>query len=158
MDKVNLSFLIVGGCFPVQDNISSENLYHAYLSREVKSKYNRCLTVEVVRYERFSDCLGNIKKHNENNPMDILLFHFRSEHFLRLCKLVFRYRSEHNGIKRTLNMLFCSMSRVEDIDYLAYTGATVRSRKPNQNKFYPVLVAANYLLGFLAGNVHFALK
>ena len=158
MSKDVLSFTIVGGCFPIQDNILPEKLYHAHISRKVQSKFNHYLNIEIIRYERFSDCLDKIKHHNEIKPADVLLFHFRSEHFLRLCKFIFRYKNEYRVVTNTFNLLFCNRSKVEDFDYLSSAGHPVRSRKSKQNKFYSILVATNYLLGFLVGNAHFALK
>lgn len=158
MSNDNLSFVIVGGCFPVQDNISPDKLYHSYLSQEVKYEFNLSLNFDIIRYERFSDCLDKIKDHHQSKPADVLLFHFRSEHFLRLCKLVFRYQNGQKEIKRTLNLLFCNMSRVEDFDYLSVAGSSVYRRKHINRELYRFLVETNYLLGFLTGNVHFALK
>jgi hypothetical protein len=155
MSKQDLSFTIVGGCFPIQDNIPSDKLYHAYINEIAKSKYNRHLNFEIIRYERFSDCLDKIERQNENKPADVLLFHFRSEHFLRLCKFTLRYQNEHSVIKRSLNLLCFNMCPAEQYDYLSHGG---HSRKPKRSKFYQSLVAANYLLGYIAGNVHYTLK
>ncbi len=158
MSKGSLSFVIVGGCFPVQDNISPDKLYHSYLSREVKSTLDLSLNFDIIRYERFSDCLDKIKEHNKNKPADVLLFHFRSEHFLRLCKLVFRYQNDQKVIKRTLNILLSDVSKVEDFDYLSGTGSSARPKRRINKKLYRFLVETNYLFGYLMGNVHFALK
>lgn len=158
MSKGSLSFVIVGGCFPVQDNISPDKLYHSHLSQDVKSEFDISLNFEIIRYERFSDCLNKIKEQNKNKSADVLLFHFRSEHFLRLCKLVFRYQNEQKVIKRTLNLLFCNISKVEDFDYLSGNGSSARSKRRLNKKLYRFLVETNYLLGFFMGNAHFALK
>jgi len=50
------------------------------------------------------------------------------------------------------------MSRVEDFDYLSNTGSTSRTRKYKSKKTYRFLVETNYLLGYLTGNVHLALR
>ena len=59
----NFNFTFVGGCFPVQGNILFESLFHQHLKRIYEKQYNNNFNIDIIRYERFKNCLNKITTH-----------------------------------------------------------------------------------------------
>jgi hypothetical protein len=160
--KINLA--IAGGCFLEQHNIPFDKLYHQILKQSVE-KISGCeLRIGLIRYERFVNCLEKIRSFNEKNPADILLFHIRSEHFLRIVKLYYKFSDTRGYIKHSLNLPLLKILNPEKYDLLTQKKIQpvknhIRSNFPSKNSgLHRFLVGLNYAAGFTTGNYYFALN
>lgn len=150
LKKINLTF--VGGCFPVQDNILFEDLFHQVLKREIESRYKIGLNFNIIRYERFDSCMKKISGYNRNNPINILIFHIRPEPFLRLVKFYYKYSDNNGKIKRSFTIPFLSSAKPEKYDLLILNRRFNSRTKTNDSKFHKFLINFNYRTGSLLGN------
>jgi hypothetical protein len=149
---------IVGGCVTAQDNIAPEELYHFLIKQEIESRFNCILNINIIRYDRFSDCFNKITSNLAKQPTDILLFHFRSEHFQRFIKFYYKYHNNYSKIIRSVNLLIFNVTKVEECDLLTRINPIPRTNKKSPGIIHRALSVANYLLGSMLGNIHFALK
>lgn len=150
--------VIVGGCFPVQHNIPPDKLYHFLIKQDAGILFNSILNFNIIRYDRFSDCLDRIRSGIADRQANILLFHFRSEHFQRLSKFYYKYHDNNGNVRRSINLLMLKVSKAEELDLLSGVNPVTISHHQLSSAFHRILVTANYLLGFIVGNVHYALK
>jgi len=150
--------VIVGGCFPVQHNIPADKLYHFLIKKEADPLFNCNLNFNIIRYDRFSDCLNKIRSGIADRKADILLFHFRSEHFQRLTKFYYKYHDDNGKVRRSINLLMFNISKAEVPDLLSRVNPVTISHNQLSSVVHRILVTLNYLLGSIVGNVHYALK
>ena len=153
---INLTF--VGGCFPVQHNILVEDTFHRLLKTKLEENYNLNLNFNIIRYERFSNCLDKIITQNKIQPIDYLVFHIRAEPFLRLIKLFYKYQDYEYNKHWSLNIPFRKRSDPEKYDMMLLARRYIYSEEKNRSKFYKLFIDMNYFLGWAAGNNGYALK
>lgn len=149
---------IVGGCFAVQNNIKSCDLYHSLLNEQVFAKTGNSLKINIIRYERFKSCFEKIKSYKKNNPIDILLFHIRTEQYLRLSKLYYKYQDEYGKIKRSLILPFMNKVAPEEYDLLQLNMPATQNEAIRESFIHRLSVKANYICGFFSGNRKYAVK
>jgi hypothetical protein len=149
MSREKYVLLIVGGCFPVQSNIEKENLYHQLIKKKVEEKLNVSLEVRTVRYERFTGCLDKIKQQTEAGQVDAILFHVRSEPFLRLSKLYYRYLSD-NRYYTTFNLPFKKVLPAERHEFTLNHPMSWRTDRKGPAHY--ALRELNYIFGGSLGN------
>lgn len=154
--EINLT--IISGCFAVQSNIKSEDLYHRIAGRELKEKFNIKLNVNVLRYERYTGCFEKIKKCTEENETDVMLFQIRTEQFLRLSKLVYTYKDAKGKIKRALTIPFFNSVPPEKHDLLQMNLTLPADNKERQQILNKIKIRLNYLAGRIAGNKRYAFR
>ncbi|UOQ71335.1 hypothetical protein [Hymenobacter cellulosilyticus] len=155
-----MKLTVVGGCFPVQHNISQAGLYHQTLKRELQQTGRvAAVEVDVIRYERFQNCLAKIAASHARQPIGALLFHLRAEPVLRLLKLYYRYLDDAGRLRHALNLPFLQLVQPEKYDLL-----TVRPRTPAPIVPRPEtprrrrLRELNYRAGYVLGNRRFAFR
>jgi hypothetical protein len=153
-----INFTFVGGCFPVQHNIEYEKLFHQIVKKEIENRFKCELNVNIIRYERFLTCLNKIKSYKKENQIDILIFHIRSEPFLRLSKLYYKYVNEEGKLCRSFNLPYFKIINPEKYDYLVLGRQFATNKIPNETLFHKILIDLNYFFGFLILNLNYALK
>ncbi len=154
--SINLTF--VGGCFPVQNDILFEDLFHQKLKRRIESEYKMEFNVNIVRYEQFNTCLKKIKKYNESSPIDILVFHIRPEPFLRLVKIYQRFLNDNGELKKSLNIPSMNMSTSEKYDFSNFEKGIIRNGYKEETWFHKLLIDLNYIIGRCVGNLKYAFR
>lgn len=155
--EINFSF--VGGCFPVQGNLAFENLFHQLLKQKIENIREVKFNVNIIRYERFRNCINKIASYKENKPIDILVFSIRPEPFLRLVKLYYKFLDNSNGRKNwSLNLPTLNRVNPEKYDLLSLD---TRFNPPEVNDssiIRKILINLNYISGSLLGNDNYSLK
>ena len=154
-ERAEYNFTFMGGCFPVQGGILFEELFHQQLKGEANLHYDLNFNINIIRYERFKGCLDKLKAHAEHHPIDLMIFCVRPEPVLRLTKLYYKYIDAGGRKRRMLHLPIFGIrlpvkNRAEHPpnNFHGTSGAA-------SNKFW---INLNYLLGFLIGNNHVALK
>lgn len=151
---------IVGGCFTDQHNIDKEKLYHQTLKRKLLNNNNIDVVINIIRYERFAKCLEKILRSYKNKPIDLLLFHLRTEPVMRLSKLYYIYLDDKGSVNRSLNLPFFNLVNPEKYDLLITDRriAPMDSSVAEETRLHHYLREMNYLAGYLIGNRKFSLK
>ncbi len=153
--SINLTF--AGGCFPVQNDILFEDLFHQKLKRKIESESQINFNFNIIRYEQFNNCLNKIKKYNNNFPVDILVFHIRPEPFLRLVKIYYRYLNNNGKLKSSLNIPSLNMPNPGNYDILKFEKGIIYNTNKEETRFHKLLVDLNYLIGRFSGNLRYAI-
>jgi hypothetical protein len=162
MKEINLT--IAGGCFTEQHNIAFDKLYHQTVKHYIENIYGSKLNINIIRYERFSTFPAKLKKLLDNNVTEVLLFHVRSEQFLRLSKLYYKYSDDKGKIKYSLNFPALKINNPEKHDipvqipqsfYRFSSEDLISTKKSLSRKIFSEL---NYIAGILSGNSYVALK
>jgi len=151
-------FTFVGGCFPVQGDILFEDIFHQTLKQEIETNLNRNFHINIIRYEKFGNCLEKISKYKSENPVDYLVFHIRPEPFLRLTKLYYKYLDVDFKLRNSLNLPFLRILNPEKYDLLRLSQRNDYSITAKQSKLHKTLVNLNYICGYCIGNLDYALK
>lgn len=153
----SINFTFVGGCFPVQGDILFEDIFHQTLKRNVEKNLNVNFQVNIIRYERFSNCLEKIANSLATRSIDYLVFHIRPEPYLRLSKLYYKYLDTGFKLRRSLNLPFMHILNPEKYDLLMLSRKYeyIENKKPI---LYNALINLNYIFGYIAGNQNYALK
>jgi citrate lyase beta subunit len=154
----DINFTFVGGCFPVQDNILFEDIFHQKLKREIENVFDVNFKINIIRYERFSNCLEKVISASNDKAIDYLVFHIRPEPFLRLIKLYYKYLNHNSKLCRSLNISFLKILNPEKYDLQSFSRGYNYSVSNNRTIFYKALINVNYLFGFMIGNYNYALK
>lgn len=157
--SVNKLLLIAGGCFPFQDNIPPQGLYHQILKEKVLKQQDIELELTLIRYEKLGNCVDLIKEESLKEKPDYILFHLRVEPIFRYIKFLYRYHNRKNIYKSTLNIAAFGIHNLKlhqrqdstDIDKITYS-----SRKSSD--LHKVLREFNYALGLLSGNVRYSFR
>ena len=153
-----LNFTFVGGCFPVQGNIPFEDHFHQVLKREIELSRKIVFNVNIIRYERFKNCLEKIHVYRKRNPIDILALSIRPEPFLRLVKFYYRYTDPKTMTnKLSFNIPAITKSKAESIDLLQVNFTHTPIAFIEQTILKKTLIDFNYLIGNLIGNTQKAL-
>ena len=154
--SINLTF--VGGCFPVQNDILFEDLFHQKLKRRIEREYDTELNINIIRYEQFGTCLKKITAYNKSCPIDVLVFHIRPEPFLRLVKIYYRYLNNKGILKKSLNIPSLNMSNSEKYDSSKFEKGISFNTGKEETRLHKLLVDLNYIIGRNAGNLKYAFK
>ncbi|MFZ1281912.1 MAG: hypothetical protein WAR59_13820, partial [Ignavibacteriaceae bacterium] len=101
--KSNINLLVVGGCFPVQTNIPTENLYHFLLKEKIRNELSVKIEINILQYEKISPTFKRIKEVIEYKNIDLIIFHIRIEQILRMIKFYLRYHDKNEDYHRGLN-------------------------------------------------------
>lgn len=153
------NFTFVGGCFPVQGKLPFEALFHQQLKRKLEQGKNINFNINIIRYERFNDCLEKIKLSNKDFPNHILVFSVRPEPFLRIIKLYYKYYNDKKNKKqRAFNLPFFRQLNSEKFDLLSLNERFSIPSSKDTTAIKKILIDLNYLAGNLIGNQYFALK
>ena len=151
-------FCFVGGCFPVQNDIVYENLFHQLLKRNIEQTHDIKFSVNIIRYESFGTVTDKLKAFSSQKNPDLVVFHVRPEPYLRLVKLLYKY-VDHQGVKHwSFNLPFLNILKSEKYDMLDAGRIYQVNNIQRKSILHHLLISFNYLAGCLIGNKHFALK
>lgn len=143
---------IVGGCFPVQHNILPEELYHYTLSTLLAPHLGDTRPVlDIVRYERFGNCLAKVEAAHARQPAQVLLFHVRAEPVMRLAKLYYRYRDGRHRLRHSLTLPWQSLANPEQYD-LPISPRPAAALAAPESRAHRALRQFNLRLGVWVGN------
>ena len=154
-----INFTFVGGCFPVQGNFLFENLFHQLLKRKAEDNREVKFNVNIIRYERFRNCITKIASYYETKPIDILVFSIRPEPFLRLVKLYYKFLDTSNGRKKwSLNLPTFNNINPEKHDLLSLDARFNPTEINDSSIIHKTLINLNYIFGTLLGNANYSLR
>lgn len=160
--KINFpefNFTFVGGCFPVQGNLAFENLFHQLLKQKIENIREVKFNVNIIRYERFKNCINKIASYKENKLIDILVFSIRPEPFLRLVKLYYKFLDNSSGRKNwSLNLPTLNRVNPEKYDLLSLDTRFNPTEVNDSSIIRKILINLNYISGSLLGNDNYSLK
>jgi hypothetical protein len=149
---------VVGGCFPIQHNIEPHRRYHQTVLRQLHAA-GRSAELRIIRYERLNTCLAKIEQAQEQQPIDVLVFHLRTEPLMRLAKLYYKYAGDNQRVRHALNLPWLGPLRPEAHDLLLARPVLQRRPATEANPLRQQLLReVNYRLGTLVGNRRFALR
>lgn len=159
MNFPEINFTFVGGCFPVQGNLPFENLFHQLLKHKTENIREIKFNVNIIRYERFKNCISKIATYKENKPIDILAFSLRPEPFLRLVKLYYKFLENTSGRKKwSLNLPVFNIVNPEKYDLLSLDTRFNPTAANDSSIIRKALINLNYILGSLIGNDNYSLR
>lgn len=152
-----MKILIIGGCFTTQHNIEFSRLYHQSLKKKMIDYTGQPTEINTIRYERIGKTLEKISDFHKAKDFDLLIFHLRTEPFMRLVKLYYKYINESQKQTGSLNLPFLNHLMSEKHDVLEQRRINISNSSP-EKKMHFYLRELNYHLGRLVGNKRKALK
>ncbi|MEP6793799.1 MAG: aldolase/citrate lyase family protein [Saprospiraceae bacterium] len=152
-----INFTFVGGCFPVKGNVLFEDRFHQLIKKEVEKKYEFRFNVNIIRYERYMNCLNRISASEKTKPIDVLVFSIRPEPFLRLVKLYYKFAdAESRKIRWSLNLPFLNKINPEKHDVLSVDTRFHPALLGTKSILRKAFINFNYILGLIIGNGKFS--
>lgn len=148
----SIKIIFIGGCFPVQQNILYEDIFHSRIKKTAEEKYNVNINFNIVRYQRFKDCPEKLIRFGFNWKSDYVILHIRPEPYLRLVKFYYKYQDKSLRLRRKLNILLFGINAAERFDDLIISKNIVIKAPGKKNIFRRLLINLNYGLGYLIGN------
>lgn len=103
---------ILGGCFPVQEQINNEELYHSIIKEKIKKEKNIDTEFVVFRYDTFRQC-KNILDSIDGTDISCILLHIRPDPFLQAVKIYRKYINKENSRRNNINIHFTGFSEPE---------------------------------------------
>jgi len=140
-------FGIAGGCFPVQDNISVEELYHSIISRRLIEELNILSEINIIRYDTLNEGFDKTMELLSGQKFNILLFHIRPDPFLHNVKLFFRFINQSEKPDSRLNLHIRGFSEPKLIVKIVH--GTSKTKKSLTKKLFRTL---NYISGIILLN------
>jgi hypothetical protein len=155
-----IKLLIVGGCFPVQDNIEPSFLYHQLLKKKLLELNNTNLEIKIIRYENISRCFEKIKEAINTEDPDWILFHLRVEPILLSSKLYSKYHDNGENLIKQINIAAFSWNfrKKKRITNKKITDSSLNRRLNIILRIRFLCREVNYLLGFVVGNWHYSFR
>jgi len=138
---------IAGGCFPVQENIPAEELYHSIISRRLKAELNISPEISIIRYDTLKEGFDKTMELLRERRPDVLLFHTRPDPFLHNVKLYFRFINRLEKPAGRLNLHFSGFSEPELV--MKIIPGTGKKIEGLSNKLFRTL---NYISGIILLN------
>ena len=115
--------------------------------------------INIIRYERFKNCITKISSYKEKNPIDILVFSIRPEPFLRLVKLYYKFLDPSTcKIRRSFTFPRINQVNSERYDILHSEGRFNPIEASDSSIIRKILVSLNYISGSLLGNDNYSLR
>ncbi len=157
LKEKNIQITYVGGCFPVQGDILFEDIFHQKLKKYIENSSDVNFNVNIIRYERFSNCLQKIADSLEIKN-DFLIFHIRPEPFLRIVKFYYKFLNYENKKRISFNFPFLGIINPEKFDLLILSRRYSYGIYSKKSEFYNFFININYFFGCLIGNHKYALR
>jgi hypothetical protein len=152
---VNKKIVIFGGCFPVQEQIKPELLYHNLIKEKMIKENHITFDFEIFRYDSFRQCAGFLKNTGEINPCCVL-FHVRPDPYLNASKIYYRYIDYENKKRKKINIHLFGFKE-PDINPVNFgnkilSGWLFKILYVFKKQIKRLLRNANYLSGYIIGN------
>jgi hypothetical protein len=158
---MNFKIAILGGCFPVQEQINQEKLYHSLIKDRILKEYFAEVEFQIFRYDTYRQCL-DILKNIGVNDISCILLHIRPDPFLQASKFYLKYIDGKNTRRRKINF-HLSGFREPDINPVNFGNNT--GNKTINNSLYLIKKQIrglfrniNYMAGIIIGNNFIANK
>lgn len=146
---------ILGGCFPVQEQIKSELIYHNIIKERLAEEKQTETEFLIYRYDTFDECLGLLETIKKENTSCILL-HIRPDPYLRASKIYIKYVDGDfkKQIKVNFHLFGFSEPDINPVNFGSESSGGVLSSLLGviRKKIRCVFRNMNYTAGFLAGN------
>lgn len=150
MTKPECTLGIIGGCFPVQEQIKHDELYHQLISKRLLNETGLNLKIEISRYDLINECEEAFMNIISNGIPDLLLFHIRPDPYLINSILYARFINK-NKIK-TSKINLHKISGFKEPDLVAVNIPELNKRKRRKRFIRIIFREMNYILGVLSGN------
>jgi|GEM_PF-2178772 hypothetical protein len=141
---------IIGGCFPVQEQIKHDELYHQLIAHRLLDESGINLRTEISRYDLINECEEAFNNIISKVIPDILLFHVRPDPYLINSKVYARFVNK-NKIK-TSKINLHKLSGFKEPDLIAVNTRDFNGRKKRKQYLRKIFRELNYLAGILSGN------
>ena len=149
-----IKILIAGGCFPVQDNITPDKLYHQILKNQLQKLNDIDLEIRIVRYERIKKSFSQISEAVSIDKPDLILFHLRTEPMLLPARLFCKYHDRDGNLVKKINMSAFGLGPA--IKHIQKRETGVRHHLVERSGFriiiHKMLRELNYFTGYILGN------
>jgi hypothetical protein len=146
--------LIAGGCFPVQDNIPPQQLYHQVIKKILIEEYNIDLKINIIRYDKLNDASELILNSLKNVNPEYFLFHLRVEPLFRYIKFFYKYHNHSDKSVASINFSFLGIHNLRIRKKSERPGNFINLSSTSRH----FLSEMNYALGFLLGNIRYAFR
>lgn len=147
MQVTNKKLGIAGGCFPVQENIPAQELYHSIISRRLTEELNILSGISIIRYDTLKEGFEKTTELLDRENPDVLLFHIRPDPFLHNVKLYYRFINKSEIPDSRLNLHISGFTEPEVV-VKNITGTGKKKKRLTKNFFRTL----NYLSGVLLLN------
>jgi len=153
--ETKIKILIVGGCFPVQENIAPKDLYHQILKKKLSTYDGVNLEIQIIRYDLILQCYTTLVDAIDTEKPDWILFHLRAEPILGLSKLYHEYHKKNKT--RTLCITASTINFKYRKNYPA--GDETKNKESSgrllnsQSSLRYILREMNYFFGKIVGNM-----
>jgi hypothetical protein len=153
--QMKFKIAILGGCFPVQEQINPAKLYHRLIKDRILKEYHAEIEFSIFRYDTFRQCPG-ILNHIDTNNISCILLHIRPDPYLQASKFYLKYIDNKNRKRKRINFHLTGF-REPDINPVNFgispgnkssTGFLYLIRKQIRG----ILRNVNYLTGYVIGN------
>lgn len=155
-----IKLLIVGGCFPVQDNIEPNLLYHQLLKNKLIESNNTNLDIKIIRDEYILRCFEKIKETIYIEEPDWILFHLRVEPILLSSKLYSKYHDKDGNLIKQINVAVFNWSfrKKKRITKKKIVDSALNRRSKINLRIRFLFREANYFLGMVVGNWRYSFR
>lgn len=156
--KAKINIVYIGGCFPVQNGILFEDLFHYKLRNKIDFTNKFKMNLKIIRYENLIQCVEDVKSIDTLDKIDFIVFHIRPEPFLRKVKVLFRFRNKNGEIISHFNIPF-NRKEISDHYNLEYSPSQIKSNSfLPESRMHKFMYDLNIIIGLLIGNATFSLK
>jgi len=147
MNKTELKIGVVSGCLSKQEEIDSKDLYHQLIKKNIQETLNIQIQFSSVWYTTLSGSVSKVVEMIENQNTNIILYHVRPDPFLRLVKLIIRYKDQSGKLNIRLN-LDADDSKIKEKDYIN----DIYVPQTKEKSFYKIVFKElNNISGYLLG-------
>ena len=150
MNNQEYTLGIIGGCFPVQEQIKYDELYHTLISNQLMFESGINLKIKISRYDLIKEVDKAFVKIISNGITDLLLFHVRPDPYLINSKVYARFvnKNKIKSSKINLHKIF----GFKEPDLIAVNYQSVNGRKKRKHIFRKIFRELNYIAGIISGN------
>jgi len=149
------SVAILGGCFPVQEQIKPEMLYHNLIKDRILKEKQTEIKFSIYRYDTFRQCLELLKTIEEKR-VSCVLFHVRPDPFLSASKMYVKFIDYNNKKRRSINLHLFGFKEPEikpvNFGTNNYRGALLKFIYYTKKQTRRILRNVNYTIGFFICN------
>jgi len=150
MHKKKFHLGIIGGCFPVQDGIESQALYHQIIVRMLYENYNLEMEILVEQYDSIKEGETKTVRLVNDTELDAILFHIRPDPYLKMSKFLFRYITPSDRLTYSFNFPIMKHNISERFSMYEYKGS-YKPKKKGHCFLNPFFRELNYFVGMLLG-------
>jgi len=141
---------IIGGCFPVQEQIKHDELYHQLIAHQLLYESGIILNIKISRYDLVKECDDAFNNIISNGIPDLLLFHVRPDPYLINSKVYARFVNK-NKIK-TSKINLHKFSGFKEPELIAVNNQDFSGRKKRKHYLRKIFRELNYIAGIISGN------